>query len=295
MRATPARSPRCSSPRAFLTRQRPRSRAQNEGAVFDTRLLDSRNAVLVLTLREPVSRILSSYHYDSTRGGAAAANHSLSLGAWIAEIQRRNQPNPHRTLRRLWTEVQNFYTQLISGNVTGGPVSDTQLTRAMQVLSSFDVVLITERLTEKRVQAFAAATLGLPARRAFPHKNANTRQVRRRQRLPPSGEDEEAMAWLRRLNDEDLRLYEYADSLLTHRIDRLESPAPADHCAAADCPTVAETTPLGEAGERLERRCAHLGRAFRRPGTSSLSGDVAVLSIEERFALLLNSKSTAGS
>ena len=96
--------------------------------------------------------------------------------------------------------------QLLSSSITGGPVTSFQYDKAVQVLGSFDAVLITERLREKTVQAYAAAILGLPAPRAFPKMRIERMRATQDADEAVSGD---SLDLLRELNAADIKLYAY--------------------------------------------------------------------------------------
>ena len=184
--------------------------------------------------------------------------------------------------------------QLLSASVTGGPVSAFQYDTAVQVLGSFDAVLITERLREKNVQAYAAAVLGLPALRPFPRENANRKDARANDAIEAVSED--ALALLRELNAADIKLYAYASNLMQHRIKSLAHDDDKDMSLPPRCnASLCRSGPFRvENSETLVRRCKKRA-VYTRPihpnetqRTHDPESETPPPSPHERFKLLLS-------
>ena len=184
--------------------------------------------------------------------------------------------------------------QLLSSSITGGPVTSFQYDKAVQVLGSFDAVLITERLREKTVQAYAAAILGLPALRAFPRENANRKDARTKDADEAVSGD--SLDLLRELNAADIKLYAYARDLMQHRIASLAHDDDRDVSSSPRCnASLCQNGPFHvENSETLVRRCKKRA-VYTRPiprnethRTHDPESNTPPPSPHERFKMLLS-------
>ena len=203
--------------------------------------------VYITCVREPVSRVISSYFFEGRMpiGGMETWRNPATgkdekrrakpktLAEYIAFVQSGREVRRRISTKRCWLEVQNYLVQIFAGQNTGGPVGAEHVSRARQTLNSFDVVLILVWRDEPEHRAlFERATRGVfgdPNLRSNSHTPSSlvarcslskSRRERAARPTAPRREvapDDERR--LRALNEDDTKFYEYAQALARFRMD----------------------------------------------------------------------------
>lgn len=168
-----------------------------ESNVFDATLLAERGTLFISVIRAPISRILSSYRFEGQG----------SFPEWAAKVSRERKRRSENG--RIWEEVQNYYIQRFSGyrwrgggpvwtpkersalNGAGTPkegaaaagsmplamIPDWEVLyhRALRVMLQFDVVFVTEELSEQSTLEYGAALMGVDIATYQPPPPATTK------------------------------------------------------------------------------------------------------------------------
>jgi len=135
-----------------------------EATVFNVSRLCEQGTLFVTALRDPVSRIKSSYKFEGEG----------TFAQWLVKVQKERTMG-HKG--RIWMEVQNYYVQRLSGYRWKGlgpswprgradgdesaPDWRRLFERALAVLESFDVVFIVEEMDRRETLRAGAMQLGL--------------------------------------------------------------------------------------------------------------------------------------
>lgn len=193
----------------------------SEGRTIDhaTFFDDPKHSLLLTALRDPVDRIKSSYRFEGRWEQKAEERRIESakpFAQWVEEVVAR--PNS----RRLWVCVSNYYIKTLIGFPSMGSegIGLEELEAAKRVLRRFDVVLITETLSDERTAGFLRQTFGHDV--PISHTRHPTRA--------PSPEEADADLFdpitLRAVveaNDWDTELYQYACRLADERMASSET------------------------------------------------------------------------
>ena len=212
---------------------------------------DEPHAVLVTALREPLSRILSEFNYA---GPGKKLNFNVEeelVSAWKEWISDRY--NPKRKAVQRGRYIDNFYTRSLIGDCgsphkevpahdhvpfsgrgkdrpfRGGCFLDTgkltiaDLQLAKEVLRSFNIVFVTERLNEDRVLDWALTVFGVSnlSFGSMEHLNSGENTASKGVE-DPIGIPKEIHGFLEEDNAFDIELFQFAQSFLEFRVSTYE-------------------------------------------------------------------------
>lgn len=146
--------------RHFFSAYRCGGRESVPVVVEESRVLSGMLAPMTLyvtCIRDPVERIISSYHFEGRwpqKERRKREENAISLEDWFDEVFMASYRRDLYHRKSIWTEVRNYYVQIFSGSVTR-IVGEEHYEAARETLSSFDVVLVLERLQseEGRIKA----------------------------------------------------------------------------------------------------------------------------------------------
>ena len=142
---------------------------ETEGLSIDPMFLGLRSIVTVVSVRDPIRRVLSMYWYEHV-GWHDGILHDpaglRTLRAWVDEwkddspwkrdFARRNPGN-------VYVEVQNYFTKALAGwNAAGAAaaIDAAALSRARAALERFDAIFVVERATWPNHTALLRRALG---------------------------------------------------------------------------------------------------------------------------------------
>ena len=187
---------------------------------------------------DPISRILSSYHYEGrhfryyrmyfeTKEEQVEAEATWredrkvkSLRQWVTDVRHGYQVQSMAYNKNsVWIDVGNYYIKTLTNRHranAAGPVTREDLEMAKEILGRMDVVLITEWLKESDQVAYFNSMLGLQ-NVSFPEMQT----AAQREGTDEEEEEDEALMLehLREMNQLDLELYDWAKGLVRSRID----------------------------------------------------------------------------
>lgn len=249
---------------------------ETEGLSLDPRFLVPQSLLSVLTMRDPVERVLSMYWYEHVGwydGILKQPEKCKTLQQWVAawrdgsDWKRRFiSLNP----RSVYVEIENYYIKMLIGWTGAEAIGPAELEQAKAVLRHFDVVLIMEWMQDAR-QVDAMNAL-FPGRGVVAAKHMLRGDAKVKRRLEHKlGADLPAVRLaLAEANRLDLLLWEYAQSLLARRLRVVQLAAAEAHRVGA---FVEEKTAHAQCGAhshsvhgRLDKDLvAQLG-IFRPPG-----------------------------
>ena len=218
------------------------------------------NLFKVAVLREPLSRIMSSFHYEGyktthcTEIGACMRN----LSTWIADTQHEAK-NDHGT--RIWHSVSEYYTRIFAGVSAATSITEEHYRKAVRRLGTFNGIFLTKSLGDKSAISIARAVfppkacsfdtlrssnqLGFSLKR-MTRANSN---VAKNPALGPSTpsalarEDSSTYSTLRDLNFFDSRLYSFAKRLHLAQAVAWEKTFESPSCSLS-CPSLPLVLPI---------------------------------------------------
>lgn len=142
---------------------------ETEGLSIDPMFLGLRSIITVMSVRDPVRRVLSMYWYEHVGWHDGIVHDPAGLrtlrewvdewkddSAWKRDFARRNPGN-------VYVEVQNYYTKALAGwNAAGAAaaVDAAALSRARAALERFDAIFVVERATWPNHTALLRRALG---------------------------------------------------------------------------------------------------------------------------------------
>jgi hypothetical protein len=163
---------------------------ETEGIVLDSHLLEHHKGLTsVLTLREPVNRIMSLYWYEHVGwfdGILKQTQKCKTLVEWVGAWRDGAEWKRNFVLKNpgtVYVEIENYYVKMLTGWRDGDHVIDeTDFQRAKVVLEQFDLVFLTDWMgDDTQVDAMNAVFPGR-SNIAMGHKirgdhNAKTRLI----------------------------------------------------------------------------------------------------------------------
>jgi len=217
------------------------------------------NIFRVAVLREPLSRIMSSFHYEGYRTGQCddPSACTRNLSTWIADTQREAKDNFGT---RIWHSVSEYYTRIFAGVATATSITEEHYRRAVRRLGSFNAIFLTEHLGDKSATSIARAVF--PPKTCIPEISGGSSQLgfslRRMTRansnaakktaLGPSTpsalarEDLSTFSTLRDLNVFDSRLYLFSKRLHLAQALAWERAFESPSCPVS-CPSLPRSLP----------------------------------------------------
>ena len=197
---------------------------ETEGLSLDPRFLVPQSLLSVLSIRDPVDRVLSMYWYEHVGwydGILKQPERCKTLSQWVAAWRDRSDwkskfisANP----RSVYVEIENYYIKMLIGWTGAEAVGERELEQAKVVLQHFDVVLVMEWMQDAR-QIDAMNAL-FPGRSVVAAKHMIRGDAKAKKRLEHKlGADLPAVrAIITEINRLDLLLWEFAQSLLARRL-----------------------------------------------------------------------------
>ena len=128
-----------------------------EGKTIDTSssssspsILDQSGLMTVISLREPVDRIVSLYWYEHASFHYMRNSEIASLDTWFlawSDGSTWKQAFVDKNPGNVYVEVENYYVKVLSGWQGNEAINEATLEIAKANLRKFDVVLIKEWMT----------------------------------------------------------------------------------------------------------------------------------------------------
>jgi len=190
---------------------------ETEGLSIDPMFLGLRSIITVMSVRDPVRRVLSMYWYEHVGWHDGIVHDPAGLrtlrewvdewkddSAWKRDFARRNPGN-------VYVEVQNYYTKALAGwNAAGAAaaVDAAALSRARAALERFDAIFVVERATWPNHTALLRRVLGHDAPLLATLRGDDAARRRLAPRLAPDAAA--VVADLEALNGFDRDLYGFA-------------------------------------------------------------------------------------
>ena len=210
---------------------------ETEGLSLDPRFLLPESLLSVLSMRDPVERVFSMYWYEHVGwydGVLKQPEKCKSLREWVNAWRDGSDwkrafmsANP----RSVYVEIDNYYVKMLTGWTGAEAVGEKELEQAKVVLRHFDVVLLKEWMQDARqIDAMNAI---FPGRAVVSARHMVRGDHKAKERLQSTlAKDEEAVrAEVAAFNKWDLKLWEFAQSLLARRLRVLQGLAVAAHKA----------------------------------------------------------------
>ena len=210
--------------------------SQSEGLTFNTTCFTERPQVFLTSMRDPISRIISSYKYEGRlerfdrrmfpkfeipeelKDLAAGREEPrpILFRQWVDNVMARYASDPPEfKADHIWVDVDNYYIKTLVNRYrdVSQPINEKDLEMAKKVLSGFDLVVITEWMSNRDQTDYWNAVLGTKIYMDFPFRQTSS-NWRYANLL-----DDDTIAYLKELNKYDIELYEFAKELTKSRMD----------------------------------------------------------------------------
>ena len=231
-----ARKAAGTSLRAALQHAAKRSRVdylETEGLSIDARFLGLRSVITVVSLRDPVRRVLSMYWYEHVgwhdgvthdhsklRTLRSWADEWVEGSAWKREFEKKHPGN-------VYIEVENYFTKMLTGwnrDGRGEALDGASLASAKAALDRFDFVFIVERGRRANHTRLLWDALGYELPLTSELRGDDAAKARLRPKL--AADEADVVRFLEARNALDAALYAYALALDDDRVAASAAPAP---------------------------------------------------------------------
>lgn len=207
--------------------------SQSEGLTFNVTCFTEGPRVFLTSIRDPISRIISSYKYEGHAErlddrmfpgydtpeeliNQLEAGKELKFREWVDRVLQRyaNDPADFKA-DHVWVDVDNYYIKTLTNRHrdVSKPIDANDLQLAKRILASFDLVVITEWMNQADQTEYMNRMLGTTIKMNFPHRQIAS--TWKHQGLI----DDDTLKYLKQLNKYDIELYEYAKELTKSRIE----------------------------------------------------------------------------
>lgn len=208
---------------------------ETEGLSLDPRFLVPQSLLSVLTMRNPVERVMSMYWYEHVGwydGILHQPEKCKTLSQWVNAWRDGSEwkkkflsANP----RSVYVEIENYYIKMLIGWTGAEVIGGRELEQAKTVLRHFDIVLVLEWMQDAR-QIDAMNAL-FPNRGVVAAKHMLRGDHKAKARLKPrlAHNEAEVKATIAAFNSWDMLLWDFAQSLLARRLKVLHHVASSAH------------------------------------------------------------------
>jgi hypothetical protein len=187
---------------------------------------DSMSLLSVISLRNPVDRIVSLYWYEHVawfdevlRQPAKIKPFHVWVDGW-RDGSAFKEDYMKRSPGSVYVEIENCYIKSLIGWM-GGPIDyELALEQAKALVAGFDILVLSEWLSDDDQKKYLASLLGDRIVMSSDVKLVSSdKNARKRLHSQLMMKEAATMVTLRELNKYDLELYEYARMLLQSRIE----------------------------------------------------------------------------
>lgn len=140
---------------------------ETEGISLNKLFLEE-NLILVTSLRDPIERIFSLYWYEHVGwfdGVLRETEKCKSLKSWVDGWRDGSQWKNEFIIQNpgsVYVEVENYYVKALSGWIGPAPVGEAEYNTAIDVLDKFDVVFVTEWISQDAQRNAMSALFSIP-------------------------------------------------------------------------------------------------------------------------------------
>jgi hypothetical protein len=140
---------------------------ETEGKSLNKGFLEE-NLILVTSLRDPIERIFSLYWYEHVGwfdGVLKQTNKCKSLKSWVDGWRDGSQWKNEFIIKNpgsVYVEIENYYVKALSGWIGPAPVGEAEYNTAIEVLDRFDVVFVTEWISQETQRKAMSALFSIP-------------------------------------------------------------------------------------------------------------------------------------
>jgi hypothetical protein len=197
-----------------------------EGKTLDLQILNQKGLLTVISLRDPIERIVSLYWYEHatffiTRNQTKLVSMNEWFDAWTdRSVWKTNfvQKNPGN----VYIEVDNYYTKILSEWTGPEPVNEKDYEIAKTNLQKMDVVLITEWMNS--ITQIEVMDMLFPSVRRSDkvHRISGDKKIREKRNDLVKNWDQLKEKMIK-INEYDLKLYDYAMLLAARRFMKIRS------------------------------------------------------------------------
>jgi hypothetical protein len=140
---------------------------ETEGKSLNKGFLEE-NLILVTSLRDPIERIFSLYWYEHVGwfdGVLKQTNKCKSLKSWVDGWRDGSQWKNEFIIKNpgsVYVEIENYYVKALSGWIGPAPVGEAEYNIAIEVLDRFDIVFVTEWISQEAQRNAMSALFSIP-------------------------------------------------------------------------------------------------------------------------------------
>ena len=197
---------------------------ETEGLILEHKFFDTPNLISCITFRNPVERVVSLYWYEhvawyytitkekeKTKPIRVWVDAWRDGAKWKTEFIRKNP-------RTNYVEIENYYIKALLGYQLDRKVNEKDLEVAKEVVARFDVVLISEWLSDEGQLTFLNEFFGGRMNIALPNTLKGDIKLKREASKHLVNDYENVIKDITEMNALDMQLYEYIKTLVAERI-----------------------------------------------------------------------------
>lgn len=166
---------------------------ESEGKVLDHRFLDQPGITALISIRDPIDRIISLYWYEHVQYYCKVKTNETkasSLQAWVnhwRDSSKWKKNFTHYYPGSIYVEVENYYVKALTQWDGKHTLTRVDLEKAKSILQKFDLVMISEwlNITSRKytLDAFVTGTSTMPLTHSFVLLSRNKTLIQRLQNV----------------------------------------------------------------------------------------------------------------
>lgn len=220
---------------------------ESEGLSLNREFLNVKGLLSVITLRNPVHRVLSLYWYEHVAWYATITkelNKIKTLREWVDAWKDGSEWKNHFVLanpRSLYVEIENYYVKSLIGWNGKKQLTKEDLDYAKSILAKFDVILFQEWMNDET--QLSVTNKLFPGRMNIAINHAVKGDVNIKNKFSGiyASDINEITTDLTAINSYDLQLFEFAQNLAIKRFAKMN-----DIIALSHKPNVSHITNIHE-------------------------------------------------
>lgn len=182
----------------------------------------------VTTMRNPINRIVSLYWYEHVGwydGVLKQTSRCKTFKEWVDAWRDGSEWKQNfisKNPRNVYVEIENYYVKMLSGWTGEKEVDEEDLEKAKKVLNNFDVILLTEWMSDETQVNAIHALFPSHARAANRRMVKGDKKAKERLKDSLAPDEDSIIEELISINELDLKLWEYVQSLSAFRLRQIE-------------------------------------------------------------------------
>ncbi len=220
---------------------------ESEGLSLNREFLNVKGLLSVITLRNPVHRVLSLYWYEHVAWYATITKDLTkikTLHEWVNAWKDGSEWKDHFVLanpRSLYVEIENYYVKSLIGWNGKKKITNEDLEYAKSILAKFDVILFQEWMNDETQLSVTNKLFPGRMNIAINHAVKGDVNIKNRYSNIYARDLDKITADLTAINYYDLQLFEFAQTLAIKRFAKMN-----DIIALSHKPNVSHITNIHE-------------------------------------------------